>query len=323
MYRTLRTLIFAGIIFALALTVGCAPANYKVATPTPSTLVFTDAKSDQLSIHVIDERRAADQIFHVGVLPATLANEGQPIDPVAFLEKNVAKELKARGTNVSFADQTCDDVMVKLHKFQIRNHRASGFSPYFTFTTISADVVTEGRVSRVTAYFKNGKVPVWSFNEVIEPCYNIPVDLAIKEFASKINRLTVNYHISDADVDAIAHGIKNNFTELSYLEVYKLGYSNNRHAIPYLVELTKHEKDVVRIAALSSLGTIGAIEQFDYLKGVYQTSPWQEKNMALKSIGDLGTPEALEFVKEAMRKLQKGGNDSNDKYTIEVAALYL
>jgi hypothetical protein len=322
MFRTMRILVFAGTILTFAMTVGCAPSSYTVSTPKPSSFVFADAQNDQLSTHIIDERLEADRDFHIGILQATLVNEGKPIDPIEFLARNVEKELKARGVNVSFAEQG-DGVTVKLHKFRIRNHRASGFSPYFTFTTISADVVAGGKTTRVTAYFKNGKVPVWSFDEVVEPCYNIPADLAIKEFASKINRLTKNFSISDADVEAILNGFKNNNTELSYLDVYKLGFSNNQRAIPYLVELTKHEKDVVRIAALSSLGTIGAVDQFDYLKEVYQTSPWQEKNMALKSIGDFGTPEALEFVKEVMRKLQRESNDPNDRYTIEVADLYL
>jgi HEAT repeat protein len=133
----------------------------------------------------------------------------------------------------------------------------------------------------------------------------------------------VNYSIPDSDVDAISNEIKNNYSKLSYLEVYRLGFGNNKRAIPYLVELTKHEEYLVRIAALASLGTIGAVDQFEYLKGIYNTSPWREKNMALKSIGDFGTPEAISFIKGAMRELQSNNDDPNGKYIIEVASLYL
>ncbi|MCK5916374.1 MAG: HEAT repeat domain-containing protein [Deltaproteobacteria bacterium] len=325
MYKSIRFIILAGLFFSLSMTFGCAPSQYKVNTPKPSLNQFADSTDDQLIAQIVDERREGDKKFHVGVLPSTLINEGKPIDPVEFLTRNIENELKARGVNISFAtnSDSQDDVIVKLKKFRIRNHRASGFSPYFTFTTISADVETGDKSTRVTAYFSNGKVPVWSFDEVIDPCYNIPVNFAIKEFASKINRLTANYSITDSDVDAISIEIKNNYSELSYLEVYKLGFGNNKRAIPYLVELTKHENSLVRIAALASLGTIGAVDQFDYLKRIYNTSPWRQKSMALKSIGDFGTSEGVSFIKDAMRELQSNNDDPNDKYIIEVASLYL
>ncbi len=325
MYKSMRFIILAGLFLTLAMTFGCAPSQYKVNTPKPSLNQFANSTDDQLTAQIVDERREGDKRFHVGVLQSNLVNEGKPIDPVEFLTRNVENELKARGVNISFAthSDSQDDVIVKLKKFRIRNHRASGFSPYYTFTTISADVEIGDKSTRVTAYFKNGKIPIWSFDEVIDPCYTIPVSFAIKEFASKINRLTANYSISDSDVDAISNEIKNNYSELSYLEVYKLGFGNNKRAIPYLVELTKHEKVRVRIAALASLGTIGAVDQFNYLKEIYSTSPWEEKNMALKSIGDFGTPESISFIKEAMHELQSNNDDPNDKYIIEVASLYL
>ncbi len=326
MYGIIQSTIVAVVLMSLVMLTGCAPSTYPLATPSPSSIVFSTTTDYQLPANVIDERRSADKDFHIGILSATLINEGEPVDPVEFLARNVEKELKARGVNVSFSTGKEDgaDVSVKLIKFRVRNHRASGFSPYYTFTTISADVVVAGKTSRVTAYFKNGKVPVWSFDEVIEPCYTIPINMVIKEFASKFNRLTANAHISDGEVAAIVSNINGNYSQTtSYLEVYKLGFGNNKRAIPHLVELTKHQNNLVRIAALSSLGTIGAVEQFDYLTQVYARSEWHERVAALKSIGDFGTPEAISFVKEALRQLQTASADANDKYIIEVASLYL
>lgn len=325
MFPRIRTVVLVGFILAYAMIVGCAPKSYPVATPMPSEEAYEKVQKSKLSAQLVDERREADKTFHFGILSATLENDGNPIDPVEFLLRNVEKELDARGVDFSFSNQETDkeNITVVLREFQIRNHRASGFSPYYTFTTFSADAVVDGKTSRITAYFKNGKVPVWSFEEVIEPCYNIPVDVAVKEIASKINRFTANYHISDADVDAIIKDLKNNFTELSFIDVYDLGFGNNKRAIPYLLELTKHSEAQMRIAALSSLGTIGAVDQMEFLEEVFKTAPWEERNAALKSIGDFGTPEALEFVKNAMRKYQSESNDPNGKYTVEVASLYL
>ena len=323
--KILRTVVFIGFVLPFFILGGCAPKSYPVATPETSEYVFTAIEKNQLSAKLVDERREADLAFHIGLLPSKLVNEGGSINAVGFLARNVEKELDARGIKFSFSSkgQDDEDFTVHLKKFRIRNHRVSGFSPYYTFTTISADVVIAGKTSRITAYFKNGKVPVWSFDEVIEPCYNIPIDVAIKEFASKINRLTVDASIADSDVDAIISALQNKFTAASYVDVYDLGFSNNKRAIPYLVELTRHVDGRVRVAALSSLGTIGAVDQMEYLKEVFNSASWEERNAALKSIGDFGTLEALAFVKDAMRKFQSESNDPNAKYTVEVASLYL
>lgn len=328
MFRTVRTTLIVGFMLILVLLVGCAPSRYPLATPVPSGIPYAKVKAAKLTATFVDERREADKVFHTGILPAALENEGKPVEPVEFLARNVEKELKARGVDIDVVEQgqkSAEGINVLVRKFRIRNHRTSGFSPYYTFTTISADVEANGKTNRVVAYFKNGKVPVWSFDEVIEPCYTIPINIAVKEFASKVNRLTINASISDADVDAIAEGIKNSNAELGYLDVYKLGFSNNKRAIPYLVELTKNNNILIRIAAISSLGTIGAEDQVSYLKNLYNDSIGQqeERNMALKSIGDFGTPDAIEFVKDAMRDLQSQTNNSNAQFAIEIASLYL
>ncbi len=75
---------------------------------------------------------------------------------------------------------------------------------------------------------------------------------------------------------------------------------------------------MVRVCAISSLGVLGAVEKFDFLKNVYNTTESIEKSMALKSIGDLDTSQAIEFM-----KFVKESSDYQDKMIREVVDLYI
>lgn len=84
------------------------------------------------------------------------------------------------------------------------------------------------------------------------------------------------------------------------MDVYQLGFSNNKLAIPELVKLTKHSSEYIRLAAISSLGIMRAVDQFDLLVRLYQNKGglWQDRAMALKAIGDLGTPESHAYLQK-------------------------
>jgi hypothetical protein len=80
----------------------------------------------------------------------------------------------------------------------------------------------------------------------------------------------------------------------------------------------------VRLAAISSLGNVGAIAQLGLLQSIYQKgdSSAQDKDMAIKAIADLGTPEALAFVSSELKRLSSQ-NDRATLFTTRVLALYL
>jgi hypothetical protein len=59
----------------------------------------------------------------------------------------------------------------------------------------------------VVSYFKNGKVPVWTFDEVQKDTLDLPLGLVVKEVASKINRHAFNLRAPDAK--AFLDGVKN------------------------------------------------------------------------------------------------------------------
>ncbi len=281
----------------------------------PITLSFKDAQSISLRQQLL-----------LGRIPMQLLYQGKPFEPVPWLARHTVNELKSRGLPVSLAADGAPGTEVQIKRVYIENHRVSGFSPFVTFTFLRADVMTPDGPRRVTAYVKRGKVPVWSFDEVIDPTYNEPLDVASKELAAKINRLLFGQRIDDAQVQRLVARIQGHGqgTRETYLDVYQLGFGNNPAAIPELVRLTDHNEEYVRLAALSSLGILGAVDRFDFLAARYRQSGglWQERTMALKAIGDLGTAQAYRFLTAELEAL-KGRTDLDSVWTRAMLALYL
>jgi hypothetical protein len=83
------------------------------------------------------------------------------------------------------------------------------------------------------------------------------------------------------------------------------------------VRLTNREEVLIRASTISALGILGAKDQLPLLKKIYETSDKLVKSMALKSIGDLDTPEAHEFLRSV-----KQSKDYADDTIREVVDLY-
>jgi hypothetical protein len=211
-------------------------------------------------------------------------------------------------------------VVIKL--IQIENRRVSGYSPFETFTSLKADVVTGKGTQRVAVFIKRGKVPVMSFDEVIGPTYNDPLDLTSKELAAKLNQILFNAMLSDQQVDALI--AKTNARPVNYRDVHELGFGNNPRAIPQLVKLTQSKDDEVMEAAYSALGVLRASDQFDLLvKEAENTKDdWEDRATALKAIGDLGTPRSREYLEKERGRVAKL-TDAESVRTNGLISLYL
>ncbi|MBI5276834.1 MAG: hypothetical protein HY854_10275 [Burkholderiales bacterium] len=99
---------------------------------------------------------------------------------------------------------------------------------------------------------------------------------------------------------------------------------SNPRAIPELVKLSTHANEYVRLAALSSLGILKATDQFDFLARAYENTGlmWQDRAMALKAIGDFGTPQSREYLLKQRAQLESR-KDKDATWTKEIIALYL
>ena len=293
---------------------GCTKTFY-IKDPSPSSVVYSEKSQEELTLKINDRRSGEDKKLSQGTLPVVLVNME---DEIFFLGANLQTALISRGINLHYSSDADGGLVIDVDKYRIRNLRTSGFSPYWTFTTFSGELKHNGDSHRVVFYFKRGKVPVWAFREVEDPCYNVPVSLMVKEVASKINRFYFGLQASDDKIRSLVDDINNQFDEFSFLKVLELGYTNNPAAIEPLVELTHHDDSMVRVCATCSLGVLGAVDQFDYLKQLYNTKENIEKTMALKAIGDLGTPEAIEFIQTI-----KASPDYKDKMIREVVDLFI
>lgn len=311
MYRKSNCLI---IILSLIAFFGCTKTFY-IKTPTPSSIVYDQDYPEETVLKVTDQRSEKDRQLSEGTLSVVLKDMG---DEITFLGNNIEAALNSRGINIKCNNDKDANLVLNAKKYRIRNLRTTGFSPYWTFTTFSGDLNFNGQKKRIAFYFKAGKVPVWAFKEVEDPCYNVPVSLLVKEIASKINRYYYGLQSSSDKINTLFQDINENFDEHSFLKVLELGYTNNKDAIEPLVKLANHSDSMVRVCAISSLGVLGAIEKFDFIKNIYNTSENIEKSMALKAIGDLDTPEADDFLKSV-----KQSSDYKDEMIREVVDLYL
>ena len=213
-----------------------------------------------------------------------------------------------------------------INRIRIVNHRVNAFSPFVTFTSVRADVLTDSGPQRITSFVKRGKVPVVSFDEVVDPTYNAPLGIMTKELAAKLNQQLFRQAISDEEVSDLIRKINHDAGESAdaYLLVYQLGFGNNPRAVPELVKLSSNADEYVRLAALSSLGILKAEDQFEFLTKVSENSShiWQDRAMALKAIGDLGSLESRAYLRK-QQSLLEGRTDKYAIWTKDIISLYL
>ena len=313
----------AGACSALVLlATACAPSSYAVRNPAPSAqLVAGQLPASKLGL--VDNRATGDKVFFSGILPATLTVDGAPVDAAKFLQRNLQAELQSRGVSAEVLADAATMPRLSLRTFHIRNHRSNGYAPFISFTMISADLETDTGKQRIGVFVKRGKVPVWSFDEVIEPTLNQPLSIAVKELAAKITDRLYAGKSDDAEVARLVAKLATR-NDLSYLDAYALGFTNNAKAIDALVPLTRDSDEYVRIAAISSLGTLRAGDQLGVLKAIYNGDGiWQDRAMALKSIGDIGSDDARAFLAEQVDKVQKEKSGKEANWTLQVIGLYL
>lgn len=275
-----------------------APSTVQYVSPdgaAPVTLFFTDARTAENKAQPVTGR----------IRMELTAPDGKPFDPVPWLAGATVKELTARGLPVQLATEAGGASTVVVRLLQIENRRVSGFSPFETFTSLKADVTTPKGTQRVATFIMRGKVPVWSFDEVIDPTYNDPLDLASKELAAKLNQMLFGAKVSDAQVDALV--ARTSGATVNFRDVYELGFGNNPRATNQLVNLSASTDDNVMRAALSALGILRAEQHFDLLAKQAENakSDFEDRATALKAIGDLGTPQSRAYLEKERARLDK------------------
>ena len=319
------------IIIMASFISGCS-LTYAVKDPVISSIDYGKKDLTPITLNIIDMRAGDDLAFTVARLgpsgdvtkfPITLKNMENPID---YFAQNLEKELKSRTIPVKcvVGKTATNELTLEIIRYQIINRRATGFSPWEAMHIFSGNIIKDGKKTPIKAFFYGGKTPVWSMNELEEPCFNIPISIIIKDVASKINRVVFNYTAPDEKIDRLTAEINSEIgktVEGPFWKVLELGYTNNHKALDPLKRYSQQGEEFFRSCALSSIGTLGVEDQLEFLKQRYNGAmgSFNDRYMAVKAIGDLGTIEALKFI-NAIKKDSAYIKEAGLKYCVDLYA---
>ena len=310
----------AGVAALLALA--ACTLNFPVREPEPSDILYdVDPPLRETAISLLDERSSDGRTFISGSVKVTLEVDGEPLDAPQFLATSLEEELRSRGLPLDVRNVDAGAPRLRLKTFRMQTQRTNAYTPFFTLTFLKVDLESARGTKRIGVFVTRGRVPLWSFGEVVEPTLNEPLSLAVKELATKLASELYSYRASDATVKELAARLAGPRTESSFLDVYDLGFTNNPRAIDTLVPLSSDGQEYIRAAAIASLGTLRATSQLALLKAIYRNpdSSWQDRCLAAKSIGDLGTQEAQDFLAQELPNVPR---DKEGSFVAQVIELY-
>jgi hypothetical protein len=296
-------------IAAIWLFAGCS-LTYTMNTPTLSHIGYTEPVADPAVLLIVDKRTGDDVHYVVGKIGvgAKLGDISGILkfknidDPLAFFAANLEKELRQRGINVTclLGEAQNPDAVLEIQRYQIVNYRATGFSPWEAGHVFSGTLSHDGSRQAIKAYIYNGKTPVWSMDEIQDPCFDIPASILIQDVASKINMRLFNLRASDAEIGRLAaeidDALNKNPENGPFWNVLELGYTNNPGAAGLLKKYAKGGDAFFNSCAISALGLLGTPNELAFLKQLYDETIYNEKYMTVKAIGDIGGDAALDLI---------------------------
>jgi hypothetical protein len=286
-----RRSILLFLLVALIPAFGCS-LTVPMSRPTPSSFQYAVRQEAPITVVVKDSRPEAEKKLSKGRFDVEITGLGEDL---TFLAEDLAKELNARGIKAVAGTSGPDMLVLDVDRFYIRNHRPTAFNPWVTFTNFRAKAVYRGTRQRVAAYFHAGMVPKWSMSEIVEPTYNYPMSVAIKEIATKLNRL---YFRSTPPADLLRRKIDAVKRDPQLDTILELGFLGSPDALPTLESLVKTSSSGnVVTYALDAIGIIGDPKSFPFLRDYHKSSESKGLLFSLKAIGDLGTPEALAYLR--------------------------
>lgn len=323
LFKLAALLVTTGMIQACA-TNFTFPVN--VDDPEPSKQPFVSNDQDQPVTLEFNHQLAENFVHAQGpILNFQYQQNKENIDTSEFFFKALQKELQARQLPVNWNDKS--NSQLNLISYETLTHRKNGFSPLVMIALVKADLITNNQTHRVAALVKRAKVPIWTLTEepLVEATINQPQELVVKEIAAKINIALFRNQLTDQQVYDLATSAKANAEneDIAYQQVYELGFSNNVNALPALREFSNADAEYIRLAAISGMGMVGGDAVLEELKAMYNSGrQWQDRAVALKAIGDIQSPQALEFLRQEQQKWQSDASQEAI-WNKKVIALYL
>lgn len=298
------------IVVTMLLT-GCS-LSYTMNEPTLSHTGYTQNLSTPKTLLIVDKRTGDDVHYVVGKIGvgsqlgdiSNILKFKNIDDPVSYFASNLQNELRQRGLSVSCLVGQVEnpDAILEVHRYQIVNYRATGFSPWEAGHVFDGTIIHDGSSQNIKAYFYNGKTPVWSMDEIQDPCFNVPASILIQDVASKINMTLFDLKAPDTDIDRLVAEIDAELSSPSeigpFWKVLELGYTNNRYATDPLKKYAKAGDAFFNSCAISAIGILGAADDVEFLKQLYRDTFYNEKYMTVKAIGDIGSDQTMLLIED-------------------------
>lgn len=285
-----------GLSLALAMISGCVASLDVWYTPVRSGLEYgPPGQPEPRTFRVVDARSDADRPFHTGSFRVDLRTTP---DEIAYLGENLERVLQGAGIDIRNIPGPEAALELRVKRFRIRN-RHKFDKPYHTFLTFRGDLRKGDEMFPIVAYFKASQPVSDDFSKVVRPCYQLPLEAIVLEIAAKMNQLVFGRVAPRHEVEALiaaAPAPVAILSDESFLDVLRLGFTNDPLVIPVLVKLTSHTHGAIRMSAVSALGTIGAVDQFDLLRSFYRRESGVALLFAVKSIGDLRTESSRQTL---------------------------
>jgi hypothetical protein len=294
------------IVVISILLASCAHPRFTITDPVVSSFKYDVSNRRTIFMKIVDQR--SDTVFdkRSGYASALRFDLENMQDPVGWFSHSLETEFLARGIPVKIIakdDTTPPNIILTIKKYQIVSREVNGWSPWESYLSFKGVVTTSGKNYTIRAYFFHGKsLQFSSLKAIVDSCFSMPLSIVVNEIATKINAVALHYSVAEAKVQEIAKQAEEKIKKKdrdAYVLMLELGGTNNRAALKPLIGFADVKDDIARACAISAIGMIGAKDQLEFLKIKYSAYEEIDKYMALKSIGDIGSPEANAFVRKA------------------------
>lgn len=253
--------------------------------------------------------------FNVGVNTEDLSVEykGKELNRFSFVKNSLRDELKARKLPLAFTSDATDKL--ELKQFEIFSYQDNKVSPYITLASIKIEGDTSRGKRTFSSIIKRSNNFQWDEKKARENGFDEPMSLMIKEVVAKLNKNYFDYELEDEKILILKSRIKRKILLDDYSvhkDIYELGFSNNKKALPVLRKYAGHSNRDIQLSAISMLGLIGGQSQFEYLTQVYnKNEAWDIKAMSLKAIADISSKSAKKFIQKEYEFWEKENSKEN------------
>jgi len=311
----------------VGLMAGCSSVTPKytftINEPIVSNIKYDVGQKKPVVLKIVDQR--ANKIFHteMGMLAAAQVSLVNVTDPIAWFSQALEKEFTARDIPVKITNNNATatpDMVLTIKRYQVASRVVTWLAPWESYHSFLGELASGGKLYGIRSYFFNWKLYGGGLKEIEDAVYNTPMSILVKDVASKINRYALQYSASDSKIGEIQlraqKKVKSRDND-AYRLMLELGNSNNPNAVKSLVAFAAVEDQFARACALSGIGTLGAQDQFGFLKKKYTELDGIDKVMVLKAIGDIDTSEAIDYIRR-MKDDPAYNSEYGLKYAVDI-----